>query len=121
MVDAVKDLIWAYELITEIGIKQSNIKIYVDNQATIAIANNPLVNSRTRHIMAKTHFLRETLDNYKFSVEYCNTRENLANMFTKAVPYGILKEACLKLGLCERTFTNGGVLEVCAGSKGFTK
>ena len=47
---------------------------------------NPVFHSRTKHISIKYYFLREAVDNKKIDFEYCRTKEQLANIFTKAYP-----------------------------------
>ena len=47
---------------------------------------NPVFHSRTKHISIKYYFLREAVGNKKIDFEYCRTKKQLANIFTKAYP-----------------------------------
>lgn len=67
--------------------------IRCDNQSTIKLANNPIYHARTKHIETQHHFVREKLQSKEIDLSYCNTNENVADIFTK--PLGKVKfEMC---------------------------
>jgi hypothetical protein len=66
--------------------QQGSTTILYDNKLTITMTKNPVFHSRTKHISIKYHFLREAVDNKKIDFEYYRTKEQLANIFTKAHP-----------------------------------
>jgi transposase InsO family protein len=57
-----------------------------DNKACISIAYNPVQHSRTKHIDVRYHYIREQVEGGTFTVEYCPTKDMLADMLTKALP-----------------------------------
>jgi hypothetical protein len=61
------------------------ITVYEDNQPCIAIAKNPVLNQRAKHIDVKYHFVRECVKDDVFKLEYCPTQRMVADIFTKAV------------------------------------
>ena len=82
LVEAVKELIWIKGLLMEIGY-YPNIVIYEDNQACIAICKKAMVNDRTRHLMAKSQFLRDSILIHNMEIKFVPTKEQLADGFTK--------------------------------------
>ena len=57
-----------------------------DNQSSIKLAHNPIYHARTKHIEDQHHFLREKIQSNEIDLIYCNTTDNVADIFTK--PHG---------------------------------
>jgi transcription initiation factor IIE alpha subunit len=47
------------------------------------MANNPVEHSRTKHIAIRYHFLRDHQQKGDIKIAYINTKEQLADIFTK--------------------------------------
>ena len=60
--------------------------ILCDNKSSIAMTKNLVYHSRTRHIAIKHHFIRDTVEKEKVVIKYCNTNDQVADIFTKALP-----------------------------------
>ena len=60
--------------------------IYCDNLSTIAITENPVFHNRTKHIDIKYHFIRDYVAKGEIQIKFCTTNEQLADIFTKALP-----------------------------------
>jgi len=57
---AVNQAIWIRKILANLYMGQLEpTQIYVDNQAAISIANNPVFHDRTKHFKIKLYFLRE--------------------------------------------------------------
>ena len=57
---AANQALWLRKILTDLDMEQrKTTKINVDNQATIAISNNPIFHGRTKHFKLKYYFLRE--------------------------------------------------------------
>lgn len=52
-------------------------------QRTIKLANNPIYHARTKHIDTQHHFVREKVQSKEIDLSYCNTNENVPNIFPK--------------------------------------
>jgi hypothetical protein len=61
-------------------------EILNDNESAIAIAKNPKFHNKTKHIAIKHHFLREVSTNKEIELKYCKIEEQLADIFTIALP-----------------------------------
>ena len=67
--------------------------------SAISMAKNPVFHQRTRHINRKYHFIREALQEGVIDVKFCRSEEQLADIFTKALPKDRFKKLRLDLGV----------------------
>ena len=67
------------------GIKRDHIPIKCDNTSAINLSKNLIQHSRTKYIDIRHHFLRDHVQNGGISLEFVNTNNQLANIFTKAL------------------------------------
>lgn len=61
-------------------------RLWCDNQSAIAVAKNPAHHGRTKHIDVRYHFIRELITDGVISIHHCSTDNQLADIFTKALP-----------------------------------
>src|SRR5699024_9496829 len=54
-----------------------------DNESAIRMADNPVEHSRTKHIAIQYHFLRDHQQKGDIEISYINTKDQLADIFTK--------------------------------------
>ena len=73
--------------------------IMEDNQGAIALANNPIGHSRTKHIDIRFHFIRESHEKGLINLKYCPTKEMLADLLTKPLPKPLFETLCILLGM----------------------
>ena len=79
--------IWLRRILEDIGEKQKEATIlFRDNKSSISIAKNPVCHERTKHIAIKYHFIRDAIEEGEIQLQYCKTQEQLADIFTKALP-----------------------------------
>ncbi|KAJ9548149.1 hypothetical protein OSB04_020692 [Centaurea solstitialis] len=57
--------------------------IYCDNTSAIAITNNPILHSKTKHIEIGYHFIRDHVMNGDVELHFIPTEYQLADLFTK--------------------------------------
>ena len=67
------------------SLSENCIEVFVDNEGAIALANNPLSSARTKHIDVRFHFIRELVRSKTISVKYVTTKEQHADILTKAL------------------------------------
>ena len=76
MAKSVCEIIWVYQLLSEVGIKVSvPTKLWCDNQAALHIASNPVFHERTKHIEIDCHFIRENIQQGLITTGYVKTGE----------------------------------------------
>ena len=61
------------------------INVYEDNQSTIKIALNPWAMRRTRHVEVRVKWISELVEDGKINLEYIDTKNQIADIFTKAL------------------------------------
>ncbi|KAK9702952.1 hypothetical protein QE152_g29642 [Popillia japonica] len=82
---AVKELVWLKCLVTDLTSRALEVKFYMDNQSAIRLVKNPVFHKNTKHIDVQYHFIREKYQRDEFKLEYINTSQQLADIFTKAL------------------------------------
>ena len=60
--------------------------INYDNTSAINMSKNSIVHSKTKHIPIKYHYLREQVSQKAVRLEYIDTKEHIADIFTKPLP-----------------------------------
>jgi len=83
---------WLLALTQEIGFFEiTSIRVLEDNQACIRIAKNPVLTQRSKAIDIKYHYARHYVASGTFKIEYIDTKRQLADVLTKAVPIAALR------------------------------
>jgi len=84
LVQAAKESICIQRLLQELNVHVANANVlYGDNQGSIALANNSEYHARTKHIDIQYHFVRECVQSGKIDLQYCPTKDMLADGMTK--------------------------------------
>ena len=88
-------VVWLHRLLGELtGVEAHPPALMVDNQPAIALAKNPVLHDRSKHIDVKFHFLKDCVDEGQIVIEFIETGRQLANVLTK--PLGRLRLTELK-------------------------
>ncbi|KAE8729671.1 hypothetical protein F3Y22_tig00003435pilonHSYRG00075 [Hibiscus syriacus] len=97
----VNQALWLRNILNDLCLEQRrSTEVFVDNQAAIAISNNPVFHRKTKHFNIKLYFLREVQKNGEVSLLYCSTNDQLADIFTKALPRSRFESLRKALGVC---------------------
>ena len=67
----------------DFGLVLDHIPIKCDNTSAIKLSKNPIQHSRTKHINIRHHFLRDYVQNGDVVLEFIDTTNQLADIFTK--------------------------------------
>ena len=81
------NIIWIKKLLK--GMKEEIIDpmvIYCDNTSAINISKNLVMHTKKKYISIKYHYLRELVQDKEVKREYVNTKEHIADIFTKPLP-----------------------------------
>lgn len=87
--EAAQEVGWMKKFISDLVVVPSihnPIEMLCDNTGAIAIAREPMVTNKTRHIQRKFHFIRQELELGNVFMNKVHTDENLADPFTKSLP-----------------------------------
>jgi hypothetical protein len=76
-------LLWMRQTLGDYGYKLTKVPLLCDNESAIRMADNPVEHSRTKHIAIWYHFLRDHQQKGDIEIAYINTKEQLADIFTK--------------------------------------
>lgn len=100
--EAAKEAVWISRLLEEIDLgTYGTIPIHCDNQGAIRLIHNPEFHQRTKHIEIKYYFIREHQRSGVIDVRYLNTEEQVADIFTKALPVPCFRYLRDLLGIVE--------------------
>ncbi|KAJ3477245.1 hypothetical protein NLJ89_g12428 [Agrocybe chaxingu] len=85
--DASKEAVFLRNLLSEVNFTPTQpTTILCDNNAAVIVSEDPLHHNRTKHFDIRYHYLRERVQANDISLAYINTKDNLADIFTKALP-----------------------------------
>ncbi|GJX00624.1 cysteine-rich receptor-like protein kinase 8 [Tanacetum coccineum] len=113
------EVTWLVSLFKELGITNLEpVDLHCDNQATLYIDANPVFHARTKHIEVDCHFVRDQMKSGKINPSYVNTKEQLADVFTKFISVDQHHKLNSKLGVCKPSHSP---LEGECGSIGITQ
>jgi len=76
-------VLWMRNQLLDYDLQLSKIPIYCDNTSAIAIANNPVLYSKTKHIKIRYHFIRDHVLNGTIELHFVPIEYQLADIFTK--------------------------------------
>ena len=93
-------IMWLHQLLAKVDINTSVLaKLWCDNQVALHVASNPVFHERTKHIEIDCHFVREKIQLGLISTGYVKIREQLGDIFTKALSGDRVSYLCNKLGM----------------------
>jgi hypothetical protein len=76
-------LLWMRQTPQDYGYKLTKAPLLCDHESAIRMADNPVEHSRTKHIAIRYHFLRDHQQKGDIEIAYINTKDQLADIFTK--------------------------------------
>ena len=62
-----------------------NVTVFEDNKGCIELVNTPKMRPRTKHIGLKYHHFRQHVADKTVTVQYIDTKDQIADLFTKAM------------------------------------
>jgi hypothetical protein len=94
--------IWLARLLKELTGEELRAPVLlVDNKSAIALAKNPVLHDRSKHIDTKFHFIRDCIEEGRIKVEYVETARQLGDLLTKPLGRLRLQELRNKVGVEE--------------------
>ena len=92
-------LLWLNQTLGDYGLNFRKIPILCDNNSAICISKNPVHHSRTKHIDIRHHFIRDHVEKGDVKLEWIETHDQIADIFTKPLPFAPFSDLRLKLGM----------------------
>jgi hypothetical protein len=87
------------------------VVIYNDNISSILLANNPIYHAKTKHIEVHYHFIRKKVLAKEIDLIHVSTKDQVANIFTKALSTDKLKKFRKMFGVLEVDLSLRGSVE----------
>ncbi|GJR79659.1 putative ribonuclease H-like domain-containing protein [Tanacetum coccineum] len=83
---ACAQILWMRSQLRDYGFAFNKILMYCDNQSAIALCCNSVQHSRSKHIDIRHHFIKEQVERKVVELYFVETKYQLADIFTKALP-----------------------------------
>ena len=94
------EVVWIIKLLFDLGMKCAlPVSLLCDNSSAIQLSLNPVFPERTKHIEIDVHFTRDKVLDGVVKVVKVDTKEQVADIFTKSLPTKQHKYLCSKLQL----------------------
>ncbi|GKC87874.1 retrovirus-related pol polyprotein from transposon TNT 1-94 [Tanacetum coccineum] len=93
------NILWMKSQPTDYDIIYEKVPIFCDNTSVIAISNNPVLHSRTKHIDIRYHFIRDHILKGDIKLHFIPTQYQLADIFTKPLDEPTFKTLIIELGM----------------------
>ncbi|GJT00288.1 hypothetical protein Tco_0821457 [Tanacetum coccineum] len=107
-------VLWIQNQLLDYGYNFMNTVIYIDNNSTICIIENPVQHSKTKHIEIRHHFIRDCNAKKLIQMAKIDTEHNVADLLTKGFDAGRFQSA-------EATTNDNGEVQITATIDGHSK
>ena len=100
--EAAKEAVWMRKFLAELGVipnVENPMTLFCDNNAAIQIAMEPRAHKKSRHIRRKYHLVREFITNDEVTIGRVDSRDNIADPFTKGLDQSTLKRLIEGMGM----------------------
>jgi hypothetical protein len=106
------EVVWLQKTLFDLGQSMNVLDvIYCDNISSILLANNPVYHARTKHIEVHYHFIREKVIAKEIDFIHVSTKDQVADIFTKALGINKLRKFGKNLGVLEVDLSLKGSVE----------
>ena len=98
--DTCRQLTWLRTFGSELGDDVTRpTPLCLDNQGSIFLSVNPVIDRRTKHVEIKYHYIREQVELGSVEIFYVATKDQLADALTKNVPISVMERFRRGVGL----------------------
>jgi len=106
------EIVWLQKLLSDLGQSMdAPVVIYCDNISSILFVNNPVYHVRTKHIEVHYHFIRKKIIAKEIDLIDVSTKDQVTDIFTKALRINKLKRFKKMLGVLEVDLSLRGSVE----------
>jgi hypothetical protein len=96
---AAQEALWLMQLLEELGVQKQVPVLWCDNESTLALTKDPVYSARCKHIAARYFFIRELTEKGVLIPKHIASQQNVADIFTKALPICDHDRHCDALGV----------------------
>ncbi|GKF38061.1 hypothetical protein Tco_0118122, partial [Tanacetum coccineum] len=93
------NILWMKSQLNDYDIIYDRVLIFCDNTSAIAISNNPVLHSRTKHVDIKSHFIRDHILKGDIELHFIPTQYQIVDIFTKPLDEPTFKRLIVELGM----------------------
>lgn len=78
--------VWIRRILEKIGAEENTVTVInCDNSSTIQLSKYPVLHGKSKHIEVRFHYLRELVNGEIVKLKYCETENQVADIFTKSL------------------------------------
>ncbi|GKD94182.1 hypothetical protein Tco_1374019 [Tanacetum coccineum] len=92
-------VLWIKSQLADYDVLYDKVPIFCDNTSAIAISNNPVLHSRTKHIDIRYHFIRDHILKGEIELHFVPTDLQLVDIFTKPLAEPSFTRLVAELGM----------------------
>ena len=82
------EVTWICSLLQELGLKLNCTPLLLsDSTSAAAIATNPVLHSKTKHIEIDVHFIRDKVEKKEIEIAFVSSNDQTADVLTKPLTY----------------------------------
>jgi histone deacetylase 1/2 len=106
------EVTWLQSVLRELGVFQAQAPtLWCDNLGATFLAANPMFHARMKHIEIDFHFVREKVAAGTLKVRFISSRDQLADIFTKALGRDMFDRLKFELCLASTSLDREGLLK----------
>ncbi|GMI83916.1 hypothetical protein HRI_002060900 [Hibiscus trionum] len=92
MAHAATEVTWVKAVLTEMSVDLDEVpRIWCDNTSAVAMAANPILHAKTKHIELDLHFVRKKVAAFEIQVNHVPADCQAADAMTKPLPLNKFK------------------------------
>ena len=96
----IQEVMWIQRVLKELELPgHGRATLYSDSQSALSIVKNPVHHDRTKHVEIDRHFITEKVEGGVVDVRYVQSKQQTADILTKALPRELSEHFKSKLGL----------------------
>jgi hypothetical protein len=92
--------VWLAWLLADLKQEEAGpVELRMDNKSALALMKNHVFHERSKHIRVRYHYVRQCIEEGSLRADFISTKDQLANMGTKALGQVRFQELCARIGM----------------------